>query len=93
MIIILCVCLFEPFSRVSDVTHGPLVNCFCLHFNIVTVLNSIINISLAIMVDHLKKKIDMFICFVVVHPKSCIDLVKIIVQSLTRNNYHKTYPD
>ena len=54
--IIICVCWIELFSQVSDVAHGPLVNGFCLHFNIVTVLNSHINIFLAIMVDHLKKR-------------------------------------
>ena len=35
----------------------------------------------------------MFICFIVVHHKSCIGMMKIILHSLTRNNYHKMYPD
>ena len=43
-------------SQVSDVAHGPLVNVFCSHFDIVAVLNSIINIILTIMVVHLKKE-------------------------------------
>ena len=35
----------------------------------------------------------MFIFFVVVHHKSCVDMVKIGFPSLRRNNYHKMYPD
>ena len=87
-----CVCWFELFSQVSDVAHGPLLNVFCSIFNIVTVLNSIINIILTWLFTW-TKKLYMFICFVVVHHKSCIDMVKIIIHSLTRNNDHKTYPD
>ena len=59
-------------------------NVFCSHFN---VLNSIINIILTIMVVHLKKETLHVHCFVVVHHKSCIDMVKIIIHSPTRNNY------
>ena len=36
--------------------HGPLVNVYYSHFNIVADLNSIINIILTIMVIHLKKE-------------------------------------
>ena len=91
--IIICVCWFELFSQVSDVAHGPLVNVFCSHFNIVAVLNSIYISFFLSWLFTWKKNLYMFICFVVVHHKSCIDMVKIIIHSLTRNNYQKTYRD
>ena len=64
----------------SDVAHGPLV---CSHFNIVTVLNSIVDIFSAIMVDHMKKKTwhNHFLCCS--PSQRCIDMVKIIIYSLT----------
>ena len=34
---------------------------------------------------------EVFICFVVVLHRSCIDMVIIVFPSLTSNNYHKKY--